>query len=60
MPEHIPRQSRRYILNLIERVAHDRAGLSEACNTDDIVKKRMSSSVPKTYRRCEHCMRDAT
>jgi hypothetical protein len=51
----IPRQSRRFILNVIEGVAHDRTRLSERCNTDDIVKKRMSETVPKSYRLCEIC-----
>lgn len=51
----VPRQSRRYILNLLEHVAHDRTHLTESCNTDQLVKKRMSETVPKSYRMCAHC-----
>lgn len=44
-----------YILNVNERVAHRRAGLTESCNTDDIVRRRNSDQIPKGYRECEHC-----
>lgn len=46
---------RGYILNVVARVAHRRVGLTEECNTDQIVKRRDSHTVPKTYRLCEHC-----
>lgn len=44
-----------YILNTITRIAHQRRGLTEECNTDQIVKRRDSHTVPTTYRMCEHC-----
>lgn len=44
-----------YILNVTERVAHRRIGLTESCNTDDIVKRRNAQFVPRGYRRCAHC-----
>lgn len=49
--------AKRYILNVIEQVAHDRHELSESCNVDQIVKRRNSDAVPKTYHLCQHCMK---
>ena len=43
-----------YILNTITRIAHQRRGLTEECNTDQIVKRRDSHTIPKTYHLCEH------
>ena len=48
---------KRYILNTIDQVAHDRHELHEECNTDQIVKRRNSDTVPKSYRLCQHCMK---
>lgn len=47
-----------FILNVTERVAHRRAGLTERCNTDAIAKRRNAESVPAGYRECEHCKAD--
>lgn len=44
-----------YILNVDAKVAHRRAGLSEACNTDQILRRRNALVVPSNYKRCEHC-----
>lgn len=48
-------ESKPYILNVIGHVAHIRSGLTEQCNTDQIVKRRNSATVPKNYQMCEHC-----
>lgn len=44
-----------FILNLTEKVSHRRAGLTESCNTDAILKRRNSAIVPPNFRECEHC-----
>lgn len=46
-----------YILNTNTMVAHKRRGLTEQCNTDDILAahKEFSIELPEGFTRCEHC-----
>lgn len=44
-----------YVLNVIAKLAHVKDHLTEECNTDQIVKRRDSATLPKSYRLCVHC-----
>lgn len=45
----------RYILNMSDKTAHNRYGLTENCNTDQIKVKNRSVSIPDGYKLCQWC-----
>lgn len=48
--------AKRFILNVDAKVVHDREHLTEACNSDQIKKRRYSDAPLMSYAPCQHCM----